>query len=256
VNTLKTVSLALLLALGFSSRAARAQEWTRQSFLLPRGDFEITGDPARPDLMRVNMSKNSAFQPVNFPVDFFWGVTHKVMLGITHETGPRFNTGVQNPKFRDTYNDVGFGSVIGLADGRNYEVDLHAGAPLHRLSPDIWVGAQIGVLGRANVARNVAFVYDPSLYFGLNHHNEGNLNAIDLSHAGRDGKPGTLGDVIKSIMSRFKVKVEASSQMKTGRTFFVKGESEREIEKAKRQLVALLSPVVCLAEPFSLRLFS
>ena len=79
-----------------------------------------------------------------------------------------------------------------------------------------------------------------------------NLNAIDLSRAGRDGKPGTLGDVIKSIMSKFKVKVEASSQMKTGRTFFVKGESEREIEKAKRQLVALLSPVVCLADPLPL----
>jgi hypothetical protein len=72
-----------------------------------------------------------------------------------------------------------------------------------------------------------------------------NLNAIDLSHAGREGKPGTLGDVIKSITTKFKVKVEASSQMKTGRTFFVKGESEREIEKAKRQLIALLSPVVC-----------
>ena len=73
-----------------------------------------------------------------------------------------------------------------------------------------------------------------------------NLNAIDLSHAGKDGKPGTLGDVMKNIMTRFKVKVEASTQRKTGHTtFFVKGESEREVEKAKRQLVAWLSPVVC-----------
>jgi hypothetical protein len=180
VNTLKTISLALLFALGFSSRAAHAQEWTRQSFLLPRGGFEITGDPARPDLMRVNMSRNSAFKPINFPVDFFWGVSDNVMLGITHDTGLRLNTGVQNPKFRDTYNDVGFGSVIGLADGRNYEVDLHAGVPFHRLSPELWVGAQIGVLGRARFARTVAFVYDPSLYFGLNHHGEGNVNSIDL----------------------------------------------------------------------------
>lgn len=51
---------------------------------------------------------------------------------------------------------------------------------------------------------------------------------------------------MKSVMAKFKVKVEASTQRKTGQTtFFVKGESEREIEKAKRQLVALLSPVVC-----------
>jgi len=180
VNTLKTVSFALLLALGFSTRAAHAQEWTRQRFLLQRGDFEITGDPARPDLMRVNMSRNSAFQPINFPVDFFWGVSDRVMLGITHEVGPLFNTGLQNPRFRDHYNDTGFGSVIGLADGRNYEVDLHAGVPLHRLSPDIWVGAQIGVLGRANFARNVALVYDPSLYFGLNHRDQGNGDGLDL----------------------------------------------------------------------------
>jgi hypothetical protein len=180
VNTLKTVSLALLFALGFSSRAAHAQEWTRQSFLLPRGGFEITGDPARPDLMRVNMSRNSAFKPINFPVDFFWGVSDNVIIGITHEVGPIFNTGVQNPRFRDHYNDTGFGSVIGLADGRNYEVDLHAGVPLHRLSPDIWVGAQIGVLGRANFARNVAFVYDPSLYFGINHRDQGNGDGLNL----------------------------------------------------------------------------
>ncbi|HEX3854266.1 MAG TPA: hypothetical protein VHW01_25055, partial [Polyangiaceae bacterium] len=106
MNTLKTVSLALLFALGFSSRAAHAQEWTRQSFLLPRGGFEITGDPARPDLMRVNMSRNSAFKPINFPVDFFWGVSDNVIIGITHEVGPIFNTGVQNPRFRDHYNDT------------------------------------------------------------------------------------------------------------------------------------------------------
>jgi len=72
-----------------------------------------------------------------------------------------------------------------------------------------------------------------------------NLNSIDLSHAGKDGKPGNLGDVMKNIMTKFKVKVEASTQRKSGHTtFFVKGESEREVEKAKRALVASLSPVV------------
>jgi hypothetical protein len=71
------------------------------------------------------------------------------------------------------------------------------------------------------------------------------LNAVDLSHAGKDGRQGSLGDVMKNIMAKFKVKVEASTQRKTGQTtFFVKGESERDVEKAKRQLVALLSPVV------------
>jgi hypothetical protein len=180
VNILKTASFAFVLALGLSSRSAHAQEWTRQSFLLPRGGFEITGEPARPEFMRINMSRDSAFKPVTFPIDFLWGVTDDVMLGITHDTGPRFNTGVQNPKFRDTYNDVGFGSVIWLAGSPDYEVDLHAGVPFHQLSPNLWVGAQIGVLGRVNITRSVALVFDPGVYFGLNRRDEGNADGIGL----------------------------------------------------------------------------
>jgi hypothetical protein len=71
VKKLKTTALALLLSLGILPRAAHAQEWTRQSFLLPKGGFEITGEPARPELLNINMSKNSAFKPVNIPIDFF-----------------------------------------------------------------------------------------------------------------------------------------------------------------------------------------
>jgi len=160
-------------ALGFSARAAQAQEWTRQSFLLPKGGFELTGEPARPEFMRANLSQNSAFKPIEFPIELFWGVSDDVMIGITHVTGPRFNTGVPHSKLRDNYNDVGFGSVIWLAGGRNYEVDLHAGIPFHSLDP-LFIGAQIGVLGRANIAEKVAFVYDPALYFAANHRDDGN----------------------------------------------------------------------------------
>jgi len=71
------------------------------------------------------------------------------------------------------------------------------------------------------------------------------LSAIDVSHAGRDGKATSLGDVMKNTMTKFKVKVEASTQRKTGQTtFFIKSESEKEVEKAKRHLVAILSPTV------------
>jgi hypothetical protein len=72
------------------------------------------------------------------------------------------------------------------------------------------------------------------------------LNAVDLSHAGKDGKPGTMGEVFKYTITKFKVKIETSTQRKTGEiTFFIKGESEKEVEKARRQLVVSLSPVVC-----------
>jgi hypothetical protein len=180
VNKIKTAGLALLLALGVAPRAAQAQEWTRQSFLLPKGDFELTGSPARPELMRMNMSRNSAFKPVEFPVNFFWGVSNKVMIGITHEHGLRLNSGSPDPKVRDTYNDVGFGSVIFLGGGRNFEVDLHAGVPFHQLSPDLFVGVQAGILGRANFSEKVALVYDPSLYFGVNHRDIGNGDALHV----------------------------------------------------------------------------
>jgi hypothetical protein len=157
---------------------AQAQEWTRQSFLLPRGGFEITGEPARPELLNINMSKGSAFKPVNIPADFFWGVTDDVMLGVTHETGLKFNTGAQDSKFRNTYNDVGFGALIYLAGGHDYEVDLDTGAPLHQLSPDLWIGGRVGVLGRANISRSVAFVYDPGIYVGFNHRDDGNGDGL------------------------------------------------------------------------------
>ena len=180
MNKFKLATFALLFAFGIAPRPAQAQEWTRQSFLLPKGDFELTGSPARPDLMRINMSKDSAFKPVEFPVNFFWGITDHVMIGITHEQGLRLNSGAQDPKFRDTYNDVGFGSVIFLGGGRNFEVDLHLGVPFHRLSPELFVGVQAGILGRANFSEKVAFVYDPSLYFAANHRDIGNGDALHV----------------------------------------------------------------------------
>ena len=71
------------------------------------------------------------------------------------------------------------------------------------------------------------------------------LAAIDLSSAGRDGKPTTLGEIMKQVMGKFKVKVEASSNQRTRQTtFHLKADSMKELEKAKRSLVASLSPVV------------
>lgn len=71
------------------------------------------------------------------------------------------------------------------------------------------------------------------------------LTAIDLSSAGRDGKPMTLGDIMKQVMNKFKVKIEASTNQRTKQTtFHLKADSKKELEKGKRNLVSLLSPVV------------
>lgn len=69
----------------------------------------------------------------------------------------------------------------------------------------------------------------------------------DLTTAGRDGKSVTLGGVMRQVMSQYKVKLDASTNQKTRQTtFFLKSEHNKEIEKAKKSLLALLSPVVCI----------
>ncbi|KAG9123017.1 hypothetical protein FRC07_000352 [Ceratobasidium sp. 392] len=74
------------------------------------------------------------------------------------------------------------------------------------------------------------------------------IENIDLSTAGKDGKPGTLSDVMKRIQAQLKnVKFEASTQRKDGRSktsFVIKAESHNELELAKRKLTAALSPTV------------
>lgn len=70
------------------------------------------------------------------------------------------------------------------------------------------------------------------------------LSAIELA-ANKDGKPTSLGEIMKQVMSKFKVKIEASANQKTRQTtFHMKSESQKELDKAKRNLFALLSPVV------------
>ena len=77
------------------------------------------------------------------------------------------------------------------------------------------------------------------------------LSAIDLSNAGKDGKTATLGEVMKQVMAKYKVKLEASANQKACQTtFHIKAESQKELDKAKRSLLALLSPVVCCSIHF------
>lgn len=67
----------------------------------------------------------------------------------------------------------------------------------------------------------------------------------DLSSAGRDGRPTSLGEVMKQVMAQHKVKLDASTNQKLRQTtFFLKSENKKDFEKAKKALLAGLSPVV------------
>ncbi|KAJ7496037.1 hypothetical protein B0H11DRAFT_2227032 [Mycena galericulata] len=73
------------------------------------------------------------------------------------------------------------------------------------------------------------------------------IGRIDLSNTGRDGRPGTLGEVMKQVIAKYKVKLEGSANQKTGQTtFHIKADTQKELEKAKKSLQALLSPVITL----------
>jgi hypothetical protein len=74
---------------------------------------------------------------------------------------------------------------------------------------------------------------------------------VDVSNAGKDGKPTSLGEVMKQVMANFKVKLEASANQKTRQTtFHIKADSQKELDKAKRTLLAHLSPVVSVLRSF------
>ncbi|KAH9931061.1 uncharacterized protein BXZ73DRAFT_101653 [Epithele typhae] len=73
------------------------------------------------------------------------------------------------------------------------------------------------------------------------------ISSIDLSTAGRDGKPTSLGEIAKQVMAQYKVKLDSSTNAKSRQTtFYLKAESKKELDKAKRSLLAHLSPIVTL----------
>ena len=72
------------------------------------------------------------------------------------------------------------------------------------------------------------------------------LQDVDLSGAGKDGRPSTLGEVTRGITQKYKVKIEASTNHRRETTFYLKSESQKELDKAKNALVAVCSPVITL----------
>ncbi|CCM01498.1 uncharacterized protein FIBRA_03552 [Fibroporia radiculosa] len=74
-----------------------------------------------------------------------------------------------------------------------------------------------------------------------------NLSSADIAAAGKDGKPVSPGEIMKQVMAQYKVKLDASTNNRSRQTmFYLKAESQKELEKAKRTLIALLSPVISI----------
>lgn len=77
------------------------------------------------------------------------------------------------------------------------------------------------------------------------------LTDIDLSSAGKDGKPAHLGEIMKGVMAKYKIKIEASTNQRARQTtFHLKAESQKDLLKARRDLLSSLSPVVSGRPPY------
>lgn len=159
--------------LQLATKPALAEQFTRKSFLLPDGSFELTGDPARPAMASIELSEGRVAKPIRISPHFYWGVTDDLSLGISHQTGLCLND------CDKVYNDAGFDLMYYLTGSERFELDLHAGIPIRSFDP-FEIGVQAGVLGRVNIGDVTAFVFDPSLYVGFSERDRGNRELLLL----------------------------------------------------------------------------
>lgn len=154
------LSLLAFVLIAAAAGEASAQVYTRRSYILPKGRVELTGNPARPMMMGLNLSENSDFEPFHFPIHVYFGVTDDLTLGITHDLG-------LCPNCDNPYNDIGMGLLYGIVREPSFELDLHLTAPLINSFDPFFLSVRGGVLGRVNFSNLVAMVFDPSLKIGL-----------------------------------------------------------------------------------------
>lgn len=168
----RILSAFLALATTLAAGGAAAQEYTRRSFLTREGHFEITGEPSRPQILRLDVSRGGG-HPIFIAPHFYWGISRDLTIGITHREGVCMNACGDRH-----YNDVGFGMLINLGRSANTEIDLNTGVQARSLDP-FHLGWKGGVLGRVTFS-SVAFVFDPSIYIGVTGRDEGNREQLVL----------------------------------------------------------------------------
>jgi hypothetical protein len=152
--------VAATLTISARARAQAEPSYAHRSFLVPAGGFQISGDPARNQIVRVNASRGDAFaRPLAIAPHFYWGASREVTLGITHDWGVCL-------RCDRIYNDAGFAVLWGLASSPGFELDLHLRAAASSFDPfRMAVGG--GVIGRYDLSPLVSLVFDPSLMVGV-----------------------------------------------------------------------------------------
>ncbi len=160
-------ALALTLCLGLTSRAS-AQQVMRGGFVTPRGAVDLTGMPARPTMVGLDVSNNSDNVPFHLPVHVYFGVTDRLAIGPIHEIGPFYPYGGPCFNCDRVYNDVGLGILFSLIEDRDFELVLNADAPVFlNFRGNVFMSVRGGVLGRLALGQVASMIFDPSLQIGL-----------------------------------------------------------------------------------------
>jgi hypothetical protein len=147
---------------------ANAQGFTRQSFLPSEHGVDLTGMPARPTMIGLDVSRHSNNVPFHFPLHVYFGVSDRFSLGVIHEIGPFFPAGGFCPNCDHVYDDIGLGILYKLIARQDFELDFNADAPLFiSFAEHARMSVRGGVLGRVNFGPVFALVFDPSLQLGL-----------------------------------------------------------------------------------------
>jgi hypothetical protein len=158
-----------LLFTSLFSVLASGQGFTRQSFVPPAHAVDLTGMPARPTMMALDISSDGQLSPFHFPVHVYFGINDKLALGPIHEIGPfdRYGGPCVNCD-RFFYDDLGLGILYKLVSDPDFELDFNGDAPVFlTFQHVVEMSVRGGVLGRLNMGRVVAMVFDPSLQIGL-----------------------------------------------------------------------------------------
>jgi hypothetical protein len=162
-----TLFLALVLCLAVSTPAA-AQLLTHRSFVPPPHTVELTGMPARPTMVGLDVSYRTKLEPFHLPLHLYFGVTDELALGPIHEIGPFFPYGGPCMNCDRIYDDIGLGILYALIRQPNFELVFNGDAPVFLSFRDrVYMAIRGGVLGRLNLGTAAAFVFDPSLQIGI-----------------------------------------------------------------------------------------
>ncbi|HEY0705692.1 MAG TPA: hypothetical protein VGG33_02790 [Polyangia bacterium] len=140
----------------------------------------------------ISLSKDFVADPINIPLDIYYGVSDDLTLGITHSNGvvqgvmPYQITrglclsgdvfcskpGPAADRSHRFYNNIGLDALLRLAAG-TLQLAGHGGLDFASLDPSA-IHLRLGVLAKAPLGENIAILTDPRVLIALNKRDAGN----------------------------------------------------------------------------------